>query len=104
MRHDVSEGFLQKVGRNYFMWLSVDGQKKRRKTSTDDIERATEMLAEWRAEERVGAASPDSKLRYETMRDIYLAGEGSVPRDLDVFFKGMRIIAIDTKKLDKYRV
>lgn len=55
MRHDVSEGFLQKVGRNYFMWLSVDGQKKRRKTGTDDIEHATEMLAEWRAEERIGA-------------------------------------------------
>ena len=104
MRHDVSQGFLQKVGRNYFMWLSVDGQKKRRKTGTDDIERATEMLAEWRAQERVGAAESDSKLRYEAMRDMYVAGGNQVSRDLDVFFHGMRIAAIDVKKLDKYRV
>ncbi len=46
MRHDVSQGFLQKVGRNYFMWLSVHGQKRRRRTGTDDDERATEMLAQ----------------------------------------------------------
>src|ERR1700733_12191568 len=100
MRHDVSQGFLQKVGRNYFMWLSVDGQKRRRRTGTDNIERATEMLAEWRAQERVGAAEPDSKLRYEAMRDAY--GSESVPEDLNVFFKGIRITAITVKKLDQY--
>jgi integrase len=104
MRHDVSQGFLQKVGRNYFMWLSVDGQKRRRRTGTDDIERATEMLAEWRAQEKIGAAEADSKLRYEAMRDTYVAGGNQVPRDLDIFFKSMRIVAIDVKKLDKYRV
>jgi hypothetical protein len=48
MRHDVSQGFLQKVGHNYFMWLSVDGEKRRRRTGTDDVERATEMLTGWR--------------------------------------------------------
>jgi hypothetical protein len=27
MQHGISEGFIRKVGRNYFMILSIDGQR-----------------------------------------------------------------------------
>jgi integrase len=105
-QHDVSEGFIRLVGRNYFMRLVVDGQKKQRATGTNDPDKATELLAEWRAEERAGIQT-DTKLRYEAIRDAYIKGgksvQASILRDLDTFFKDIRVGAITVKKLEQFR-
>lgn len=104
--HEVSEGFIRQVGRNYYMRLVVDGQKKQRATGTNDPDKAAELLAEWRAEERVGVQA-DTKLRYEAVRDAYLKSgksvQTSVQRDLDKFFQGIRVSAITVKKLEEFR-
>ena len=104
--HQVSEGFIRVVGRNYFMRLVVDGQKKQRATGTNDPEKANELLAEWRAEERAGVQA-DTRLRYEAIRDAYLKSgksvQGSILRDLDTFFKDIRVSAITVKKLEQFR-
>src|SRR6267142_2785584 len=73
-QHEVSEGFIRQIGRNYFMRLVVDGQRKQRATGTNDLDKATELLAEWRAEERAGIQA-DSRLRYEAGRSSGVAGE-----------------------------
>ncbi len=107
-QHEVSEGFIRKVGRNYFMILTVDGQRLQRKTGTDDIDTATEMLSEWRAQEKAGVHESGTRMRYEEMRDAYVKNGGKVlqtgvQRDLDAFFKDIRISAITVKKLDQFR-
>src|SRR6266403_707753 len=105
-QHEVSDGFIRLVGRNYFMRLVVDGQKKQRATGTNDPEKAAEFLAEWRAEERAGIQA-DARLRYEAVRDAYLESgksvQASVLRDLDEFFKDIRVSAITVKKLEQFR-
>ncbi len=106
-QHDVSEGFIRLVGRNYFMRLVVDGQKKQRATGTNDPDKAAELLAEWRAEERAGIQT-DTRQRYEAIRDHYIekggkAVQASILRDLDVFFKDIRIGAVTVKKLEQFR-
>jgi len=52
-QHEVSEGWIGKVKQtkdkestNYFLWLTIDGQKQRRATGTDDPDKAAEVLAE----------------------------------------------------------
>ncbi len=90
------------------MILTVDGQRKQRKTGTNDLDKAVEMLAEWRAEEKAGVAETGSKMRYEQMRDTYVQQGGKtvqtgVLRDLDAFFKGIYVNAITVKKLDRFR-
>ena len=106
-QHEVSEGWIGKVKQskdkestNYFMWLTIDGQKQRRATGTDDPDKAAEMLGEWRAQAKVGFRK-DARLRYEEIRDDYLKSGGkiqeSVCRDLDVYFKNIRIGAIGDK-------
>ena len=107
MQHEVSEGFLRKIGRNYFMILTIDGQRQQRKTGTNDPDKAAELLTEWKAQAKAGVRE-DSRLRYEAMRDEYTQAGGkhvqaSILRDLDAFFKGMRIAAINVKKLDQFR-
>jgi hypothetical protein len=107
VQHEVSEGFLRKIGRNYFMILTIDGQRQQRKTGTNDPDKAAELLTEWKAQAKAGVHE-DSRLRYEAMRDEYIQAGGkhvqaSILRDLDAFFKGMRIAAINVKKLDKFR-
>ena len=63
------------------------------------------MLAEWRGQAKVGFRK-DARLRYEEIRDDYLSSGGkiqeSVRRDLDVYFKNMRIGAIGDK-LNEFR-
>jgi integrase len=108
MTHEISEGFVRQVGRNYYMILTVDGQRKQRKTGTNDLDKATEMLAEWRAQEKAGVAASGSRMRYEEMRDEYVKNGGKVlqtgvQRDLDTFFKGIYVNAINAKKLDQFR-
>ncbi len=106
LQHEVSQGGLVKAGRNYRMYLTVDGQKKFRKTGTNDLEAATEMLASWRKEEELGFQA-DTRLRYEKMRDEYLKSgkhvQGSILEDLDTFFKGIRLAAITTRKMKEFR-
>jgi hypothetical protein len=86
------------------MWLTIDGQKQRRVTGADDLDKATEMLAEWRAQAKLGFRK-DARLRYEEIRDDSLSGGGkiqaSVRRDLDVHFKNIRIAIGD--KLNAFR-
>ena len=108
VQHEVSEGFVRRVGRNYYMILTVDGQRKQRKTGTNDLDKATDMLAEWRAQERVGVQA-DTRLRYEGIRDEYVLKSGRSPisnahmRDIDKFFAGLRIAAITVDKLEEFR-
>jgi hypothetical protein len=54
MQHEVSEGFIRKVGRNYFMILTIDGQRQQRKTGANDPDKAGEMLTEWREQAKAG--------------------------------------------------
>ncbi|HTF25470.1 MAG TPA: site-specific integrase [Candidatus Limnocylindria bacterium] len=106
-QHEISEGFIRLVGRNYFMRLVVDGQKKQRSTGTNDPDKAAELLAEWKAEERAGIQA-DTRQRYEAIRDHYIEKGGksvqaSILRDLDEFFKDIRVSAITVKKLEQFR-
>jgi len=107
LQHEISEGFVRKVGRNYFMILTVDGQRQQRKTGTNDLDKAVELLDDWKSQARTGATQ-DTRLRYETMRDEYILKGGkqvqeSILRDLNMFFKNIRITAITVKKLDEFR-
>ncbi|HTZ47600.1 MAG TPA: site-specific integrase [Verrucomicrobiae bacterium] len=88
------------------MILVVDGQRKQKKTGTDDLDKAQDMLVQWRTEERAGVAEVGGRIRYEEMRDEYLKEhnvQGSILRDLNTFFKGIYINAITVKKLDAFR-
>jgi integrase len=107
LNHEISEGFIRKVGRNYFMVLTIDGQRLQRKTGTNDLDKAVEMLEDWKSQARTGVVE-ETRLRYEAMRDDYIQKGGksvqaSILRDLDMFFKNIRISAITVKKLDEFR-
>jgi len=106
MQHEVSEGFIRKIGKNYYMRLVVDGQKKQRKTGTGDPDKATGMLQDWRKEEELGK-SADTRLRYEDMRDNYLGSGKHVQQsrldELNEYFKNIRLAAITTGKLKAFR-
>lgn len=108
MMQEVSEGFVRRVGRNYFMILTVNGQRIQRKTGTNDVDKAADMLSEWKAREKAGLHESGSRMRYEDMRDEYVQKGGKtlqtgVQRDLDMFFKDIRVNAITVKKLDQFR-
>jgi hypothetical protein len=104
--HEVSEGFIRKVGRNYFMILTIDGQRQQRRTGTDDPILADQMLQEWKAQAKIGFTH-DARLRYEDMRDHYIASGKTIPpyiqKTLDTFFKGIRIAAITVDRMKEYR-
>jgi hypothetical protein len=106
LQHEISEGFLRKVGRNYFMILTIDGQRQQRKTGTNDPVAADEMLQEWKALAKVGFVQ-DTRLRYEEAREHYLESgkqvREAILRDLDGFFKGIRVAAIDVDKMKEFR-
>jgi integrase len=106
LQHEVSEGFIRKIGKNYYMRLVVDGQKKQRRTGTDDPDEATRMLQEWRKEEQLGF-SADTRLKYEEMRDNYLGSGKHVQQsrldELNEYFKNIRLAAITTGKLKAFR-
>jgi integrase len=105
-QHEISEGFLRKVGRNYFMILTIDGQRQQRKTGTNDPMAADDLLQEWKAQAKMGFLQ-DTRVRYEDMRDHYIANGKtvveSVLRDLDAFFKGIRVAAITVDKMNEFR-
>jgi integrase len=107
LQHEIGEGFVRQVGRNYYMILTVDGQRRQRKTGTSDKMAALDMLEEWKAQARMGLRE-DTRLRYEAMRDEYIQKGRKKPdrhvlNDLDMFFKGMRIAAIDIDALECFR-
>ena len=107
LQHEVSQGFVRKVGRNYYMILTVDGQRKQCKTGTNDADKAMEMLIEWRTQERAGIQA-DTRLRYEDLRDAYIKVGGKKPqesilRDLDTFFKNLSVTAITVTKITQFR-
>jgi integrase len=107
LQHEISEGFVRQIGRNYYMILTVDGQRRQRKTGTNDRTAAQGMLDEWKAQARMGLRE-DTRVRYEAIRGEYIEKGGKDPdkrvlNDLDTFFKGMRIAAIDVNALDKFR-
>src|SRR6266849_334055 len=107
LQHEISEGFMRKVGRNYFMILTIDGQRQQRRTGTDDEVKAAEMLEDWKAQAKAGVVE-EARLRYEAMRDEYIQKGGkqvqeSILRDLNMFFKNIRVSAITVKKLDEFR-
>ena len=107
LQHEISEGFVRQVGRNYYMILTVDGQRRQRKTGTSDKMTALDMLEEWKTQAKMGLRE-DTRARYEAMRDEYIHKGGKKPdqhvlNDLDMFFRGMRIAAIDVDALERFR-
>jgi integrase len=89
------------------MILTIDGQRQQRRTGTDDEVQAAEMLEAWKAKAKAGVVE-ETRLRYEAMRGEYIqkggkAVQASVLRDLDTFFKNIRVRAITVKKLDEFR-
>ena len=49
----TGEGYVNnKVNGDYYMFLTVDGQKLRRPTGTKDLDDAVEKLEEWKARSR----------------------------------------------------
>lgn len=89
MKHEVSEGFCRKIGKNWFMILRVDGKKEQRKTGTDNEEKAYEMLQDWKADLTRGIET-DTILKYGDIRRAYIAekklDKKAALRDLDEFF------------------
>ena len=102
------DGYISKCGHNrYYVFLVIDGQKVRRPTGTEDADEAAEKLEEWKAQVKVGVIGGDSRLRYEAIRDNYVASgkhiQESVLRDLNEFFKDTRVTAITPTKIKAFR-
>jgi integrase len=100
-------GYISKMGHNrWYMFLVIDGQKKRQPTGTENEAEAMEKLEQWKMEVKAGIKKA-TDLRYEKMRDDYLSSgkhvQQSILDDLNVFFKNMRLSAITTAKLKAFR-
>jgi integrase len=108
MDHEVKGGGVRlpsAKSKTYQMYLTIDGQKRFRSTDTSDLEEAAEKLKEWETQAKIGHRET-SGLRYEEIRDDYLAngknlghvpkngGASAIQRDLDMFFKNIRVSAI----------
>lgn len=126
MAHISGDGWIGKVkglkdsdgktieSANYYMWLVIDGQKQRKSTGTADADEAQEKLVAWKAQVSVGYKDSVKGLRWEEIRDDYLAsgknlghvGKGGTPsaiqRDLDAFLRGMYVSSIG-KRLTEFR-
>jgi integrase len=106
----TGEGYVNnKVNKagTYYAFLVIDGQKTRRTTGTKDLDEAMDFLAEWKAQVKVGVVHGDTRLRYEAIRDNYVASgkniQESILRDLDEFFKNVYVSAITPTKIKKFR-
>jgi len=63
-----------------------------------------ELLAEWRAEERRASRGHEAAIRSDS-RCLHQGGksvQASILRDLDTFFKDIRVGAITVKKLEQF--
>jgi integrase len=105
---EVTEGGIYIPGKNtknYRMYLTIDGQKQYRKTSTPDPDEAQAKLDEWRAQAKIGF-KPSAGLRYEELRDDYLKSgknvQGRILEELNIFFKDIWVNAIGGR-LDAFR-
>jgi hypothetical protein len=98
--------------KTYQMYLTIDGQKRFRSTETPDYDEAIDKLREWEAQARIGHRETTG-LRYEEIRADYLAsgksighasktGPSAIQRDLDTFFKNIRVSAIGGR-LNEFR-
>src|SRR5437588_7200083 len=101
-------GYISKMGHSrYYMFLVIDGQKVRRPTGTEDADEAAQKLEEWKAQVKVGVVGGDTHLRFETIRDNYLASgkhvQESVLRDLNEFFKSAYVSGITPTKIKAFR-
>lgn len=109
MEHEIKGGGVRMPanGKTYQMYLTIDGQKRFKGTGTADLEGAQDKLKEWETQEKLGYKSTNG-LRYEEIRDDYLAsgknlghvpkgGVSAIQRDLDTFFKNIRVAAIGVK-------
>src|SRR5277367_6428130 len=111
MEHEVKSGGVRlpsAKAKTYQMYLSIDGQRRFRSTKTADFDDAMDKLKEWEIQARIGHLGTTG-LRYEELRDDYLAsgksighpqkdgGPSSLQRDLDIFFKNIRVSAIGAR-------
>jgi integrase len=108
VEHEVKGGGVRKPtakSTTYQMYLTIDGQKRFRSTETGDYDEAMDKLREWEAQAKIGHRETNG-LRYEEIRNDYLAsgknlghvpkdgGASAIQRDLDTFFKNIRVSAI----------
>jgi integrase len=108
VEHEVKGGGVRlpsAKAKTYQMYLTIDGQKHFRSTETSDYDDAIDKLQEWEIQAKIGHRQTTG-LRYEEIRDDYIAGgknighlqKGGGPsalqRDLDIFFKNIRVSAI----------
>jgi integrase len=108
VQHEVKGGGIRKPtakSTTYQMYLTIDGQKRFQSTGTSNYDDAIDKLKEWEALAKVGHRETKG-LRYEEIRDDYLAsgknlghtpkdgGASAIQRDLDTFFKDIRVSAI----------
>src|SRR6266436_1102301 len=106
----TGEGYVSNKinkARTYYAFLTIDGQKVRKTTGTKDLDEAVDFLTEWKAQVKVGVVHGDTRLRYEAIRDNYVASgkniQESILRDLDEFFKNVYVSAITPTKIKKFR-
>lgn len=113
MEHEVKGGGVRlpsAKSKNYQMYLTIDGQKRFRSTETTDRDEAVDKLQEWATQAKIGHRETTG-LRYEEIRDDYLAagknlgpkpktGVSSIQRDLDTFFKNIRVSAVGARLME----
>lgn len=105
----TGEGYINNkvnAAGTYYMFLFIDGQKTRKPTGTKNAVEATEKLEEWKAQVKAGAKE-ETHIKYEKIRDAYLAAGKSVQQsildDLNIFFKGRYVSAITPSIIKKFR-
>ncbi len=111
MEHEVKGGGVRLASakaKTYQMYLTIDRQRRFRSTGTADFDDAMDKLKEWEIQARIGHLGTTG-LRYEELRDDYIAsgksighpqkggGPSSLQRDLDIFFKNIRVSAIGAR-------
>jgi integrase len=114
MDHEVKGGGVRRPtakSKTYQMYLTIDGQKRFQSTCTADYDHARNKLKEWEAQAKIGHRET-SGLRYEEIRDDYLASGKSIgpvskvgspsatQRDFDTFFRNIRVSAIGARLLE----
>ncbi len=116
MEHEIKSGGVRlpsAKAKTYQMYLTIDGQKRFRSTETSDYDDAIDKLKEWEIQAKIGHLGANG-LRYEEIRDDYIAsgknighpqkggGPSALQRDLDIFFKNIRVSAIGGR-LNEFR-
>jgi integrase len=107
MAHDVSEGFLRKIGTNWYWYYVENGQRKSCATKTSDEGEAEKFMITKRAEILKGVADSTSRLRFRDISSAYLASgkkpQASVIRDLDEFFGNKYVRTINVRTIEEFK-